>query len=142
MHNIALFFKALADETRLALLWLLLNQKEICVCDLMAILGMTQSKISRHLAVLRHAGLVCDRKEGTWSYYSMRTIENQLEQNQIDSLRITLGAHPSATRILRDLEALKKRGSHERCGNEVLTGSSLPGKSSSRGSAASKGLNR
>lgn len=64
-------FKACADETRLRLL-VLLSERELCVCELVDILEMPQGKISRHLAVLRRAGLVTDRRCGTWIHYSIR----------------------------------------------------------------------
>ena len=60
-------FKACADETRLRLL-VLLAERELCVCELVDILEMPQGKISRHLAVLRRADLVADRRDGTWIY--------------------------------------------------------------------------
>jgi len=68
--NINLMFKAFADETRLRILHLL-TRGELCVCDIMSVLKTPQSKISRHLAYLRRAGLVADRKEGLWRYYSL-----------------------------------------------------------------------
>ena len=49
MKEAAAFFKALADEARLQILWLLFNRRELCVCELLAALGTTQSKTSRHL---------------------------------------------------------------------------------------------
>ena len=57
MKEPAQFFKVLADESRLKMLWLLFNRQELCVCDVMAVLEITQSKASRHLAALRNAGL-------------------------------------------------------------------------------------
>ena len=63
-------FSALADETRLRILNLL-NEGELCVCDLMQVLKEPQSKISRHLAYLRRAGLVQGRKEGLWMHYRL-----------------------------------------------------------------------
>ena len=71
MRSQARFFKALADETRLQILWLLMGKEELCVCDLMTVLGITQSKASRHLRYLYHLGLVTDRREGLWMYYSL-----------------------------------------------------------------------
>ena len=62
--------KALGDETRLRILKLLLR-KELCVCELEAALNLPQSKVSRHLTVLRSVGLVEDRREGTWIFYSL-----------------------------------------------------------------------
>jgi ArsR family transcriptional regulator len=103
MKDLAQFFKVLADEARLKMLWLLFNHRELCVCDIMEALGVTQSKASRHLAALRHAGLVVDRKAGAWSYYSLRPIENGLERAQLDTLRAQLANHTGAARVLRDL---------------------------------------
>ncbi len=67
----ARLFKSLADETRLKILWLLIGQEELCVCDIMRVLGITQSKASRHLRYLYHLGLVTDRRAGLWMYYSL-----------------------------------------------------------------------
>lgn len=67
-------FKACADATRLRLL-VLLSERELCVCELVDILQMPQGKISRHLAVLRRAGLVADRRDGTWIHYSLQPAE-------------------------------------------------------------------
>ncbi len=65
-------FKALADETRLRILALLLAEGELCVCDLIAALKLPQSTVSRHLAFLRKTGWVNDRRCGLWIYYSIR----------------------------------------------------------------------
>lgn len=65
------FFKALADQTRLRCLMLLVDTGELCVCELALALDLPQPKVSHHLAALRKAGLVCDRKEGLWVYYSL-----------------------------------------------------------------------
>jgi ArsR family transcriptional regulator, arsenate/arsenite/antimonite-responsive transcriptional repressor len=70
-------FKACADATRLRLL-VLLSERELCVCELVDILEMPQGKISRHLAVLRRAGLVADRRAGTWINYSLQRAESPL----------------------------------------------------------------
>jgi ArsR family transcriptional regulator, arsenate/arsenite/antimonite-responsive transcriptional repressor len=64
-------FKALADETRLRMLALLLDQPELCVCHFERVLEITQSKASRHLRYLRNAGLLHDRREGVWMYYRL-----------------------------------------------------------------------
>ena len=63
-------FTALADETRLRILNLL-SERELCVCDLMSVLKEPQSKVSRHLAYLRKAGLAEGRKEGLWMHYRL-----------------------------------------------------------------------
>ena len=63
-------FHALSDETRLAVVQLL-GDGERCVCDLQEALDVAQSRLSFHLKVLKEAGLVTDRKEGRWSYYTL-----------------------------------------------------------------------
>jgi len=62
--------KALSDETRLRILNLL-YEKELCVCDIMETLQITQAKASRHLIYLKNADLVKDRKHAQWVYYSL-----------------------------------------------------------------------
>lgn len=64
----ARLFKALGDQIRLKLL-LLVTDQEVCVCDLVDVLGMPQGTLSHHLSVLSQAGLVTARKQGRWNYY-------------------------------------------------------------------------
>lgn len=71
-------FKAYSDETRLRILFLL-KEGELCVCELVSVLGMPQGKISRHLSVLKHAKLVTDRREGTWIYYALSKTDTPLK---------------------------------------------------------------
>lgn len=66
----ATLFHALSDETRLGILGLLRNGEQ-CVCDLQSTFDAAQSRLSYHLKVLKAAGLVSDRIEGRWSYYSL-----------------------------------------------------------------------
>jgi ArsR family transcriptional regulator len=64
------WFHALSDETRLQLLELLRGGEQ-CVCDLTDALDAAQSRLSFHLKTLKDAGLVTDRREGRWVYYSL-----------------------------------------------------------------------
>lgn len=64
--------KALADDSRLRMLHLILRNKEMCTSDLEQVLDFTQTKTSRHLAYLRNAGLVTPRKLDQWVYYSLK----------------------------------------------------------------------
>ncbi len=68
------FFKALADETRVRILKLL-EVREMCVCEVMVALDLTQPTASHHLGILENAGLVKDRKEGKWVFYSIANPE-------------------------------------------------------------------
>jgi ArsR family transcriptional regulator, arsenate/arsenite/antimonite-responsive transcriptional repressor len=65
-------FKALADESRVRILNLILRNKEMCISDLEQVLDFTQTKTSRHLAYLRSAGLVAPRKLDQWVFYSLK----------------------------------------------------------------------
>lgn len=64
-------FQLLSDETRLRSLLLMQQQGELCVCELVYALGVIQPKVSRHLAALRDAGVVADRRQGQWIYYRL-----------------------------------------------------------------------
>jgi len=88
MNSIDVVLKALADETRLRIINLL-YEKELCVCDIYEALNITQTKASRHLQYLKHAGLVEDRKHAQWIYYSLRREETLKFINHliIDNLR-------------------------------------------------------
>lgn len=64
-------FKCLADDTRTKITLLVVSEGELCVCELTAALDLGQPKISRHLALLRSAGLLMDRRQGQWVYYRL-----------------------------------------------------------------------
>lgn len=61
--------KILGDETRLQIMLLLAAEEELCVCELVAALDQLQPKISRHIRLLKDAGLICDRRQGQWMFY-------------------------------------------------------------------------
>lgn len=70
-EEIAARFKALADPTRVQIMNLLLTRGEgACVCDMGPLFGLSQPTISHHLRILREAGLVRARKQGTWRFYT------------------------------------------------------------------------
>lgn len=72
MHLTSLtLFKALADETRLKSLLMIVKEGEMCVCELMCALNESQPKISRHLALLKKQNLLIDRKHKQWVYYQI-----------------------------------------------------------------------
>ncbi|WP_124949184.1 ArsR/SmtB family transcription factor [Sulfuriferula thiophila] len=71
MLDIDTLFATLADATRRQILAQLLHSGESCVCHLYGTLDISQPKVSRHLAVLREAGLVSSQRRGTWIHYSI-----------------------------------------------------------------------
>ncbi|WP_193164180.1 metalloregulator ArsR/SmtB family transcription factor [Microbulbifer hainanensis] len=93
--NPVLFYKCLADETRLRCLLLIAREGELCVCELMEALQDSQPKISRHLAQLRKCGLLQDRRQGQWVFYR---IEPALPEWARSVLQQTLEAEPAFIR--------------------------------------------
>lgn len=70
MKEIMNILKALSEETRLRILKLLENG-ELCVCDIVSALDIVQPKVSFHLGVLKEAGFLKDRKQGRWTHYRL-----------------------------------------------------------------------
>lgn len=66
-----IFFKCLADDTRLKSMLLINQHQELCVCDLQQALQLSQPKVSRHLAELRKCALLIDERRGKWVYYRL-----------------------------------------------------------------------
>jgi ArsR family transcriptional regulator len=71
MKHYAQIYKALADPIRLRIILLLQAEGELCVCDLMAVLGLPQSTVSRHLAYMKRSCLVETRRSGIWMHYRL-----------------------------------------------------------------------
>lgn len=118
MKRQARFFKALADETRLQILWLLMGEEELCVCDIMRALGITQSKASRHLRYLFNVGLVSDRREGAWMYYRLGVAPKSNRERFIKLLGEMLAAIPEAHLVrqrLKDWLEAKGAGDQVNC---------------------------
>ena len=81
-----------------------MGQEELCVCDIMGVLGITQSKASRHLRYLFNAGLVTDRREGLWMYYRISVGFGSREGKQLQVLREMLAAQPAAQLLREQLQ--------------------------------------
>jgi ArsR family transcriptional regulator, arsenate/arsenite/antimonite-responsive transcriptional repressor len=98
-------FLALADKTRLRILNLI-GEDEICVGQLVEVLGESQPKISRHLAYLRGAGLVDVRRDGKWMHYRVAEPENELAAEILSDLIAGLGLQEQLRKERRRLEAI------------------------------------
>jgi ArsR family transcriptional regulator len=92
----ARLFHALSDETRLDILEML-REGERCVCDLQSDLDAAQSRLSFHLRVLKDAGLVADRKEGRWSYYTI--VPDALAE--VHDIAVAMQPRKAGLRVLR-----------------------------------------
>jgi DNA-binding transcriptional ArsR family regulator len=97
--------KAAADPTRTRVLKLL-DGRELCVCQIQAVLGLAPSTVSKHLSVLKAAGLVDDRREGRWIHYSLSGGEhNPYASELLGMIRRALERDP---RIVADARRLKE----------------------------------
>jgi ArsR family transcriptional regulator len=97
-------FKALGDEDRVRIV-ALLTHGELCVCHIEAALAQSQPSVSRHLAVLRAAGIVESRREGNWVYYRLAEQANQDCRRQ---LRALVSAFGKSDALERDVARLRK----------------------------------
>lgn len=112
MQNLTQIFQSLEDETRLRILALLLEGRELCVCDIMAVLKLPQSTVSRHLSHLRNAGWVRDRRETVWAYYSIAPSPGPLQQSLLPILRHFLHDNETAR---TDRDRLHELASNSSC---------------------------
>jgi ArsR family transcriptional regulator len=127
MRAEARFFKSLADETRLKILWLLLAEEELCVCDVIGALGITQSKASRHLRYLYHLGWVTDRRDGLLMNYRLCVPPGSPGEKQLKLLAEMLDSLPEAQALRAQLHDWlgKKRQPKVRDAPEEKEGSSI-----------------
>lgn len=71
MQKFLTIISAINDESRVLILYHLLRYQELCVCDLQKLLNMGQSRLSRHLKILKDAGFLYVKRKGTWAYYGI-----------------------------------------------------------------------
>ncbi|MCX5803875.1 MAG: metalloregulator ArsR/SmtB family transcription factor [Proteobacteria bacterium] len=113
MEQITQIFRALSEEMRLRIIMLLIHG-ELCVCDLMSIFGEPQSKISRHLAYLKHSGLVSSKRVGIWMHYSLKEPLDEISQAQLNLMKEQLAHQPLFEEDFKKMEEAKKQ---KRCEN-------------------------
>jgi ArsR family transcriptional regulator, arsenate/arsenite/antimonite-responsive transcriptional repressor len=125
-------FKALADPTRLRIM-LLLQVRELCVCELTYILGMEQSRVSHQMQILREAGLVEDLRQGRWMIYRIPARSRELVQDLVAGLRKARSGHAAQLAGDRRKLAACADGSIRPCEGE-------PGRTARRLQSRRKGL--
>ena len=105
MNTYTNFFKALGDETRLRMLNLLIvSESELCVCEFTDILETPTYNVSKHLKILKNAGLLDERKEGRWVYFGLTA-----EKEKFLSLLFKAIKEIPAQQLKTDLVELQKR---------------------------------
>jgi len=115
MEGITQIYKALSEEMRLRIL-MLLTQGELCVCDIMAVLDEPQSKVSRHLAYLKHSGLIQGKRVGTWMHYFVRDSLDEITSAHLEFLKKELSGTNWAE---ADAEKMRQVQAQKLCDNSA-----------------------
>ena len=107
--------KALADENRVRML-LALRQGELCVCQIVALVHLAPSTVSKHMSILKQAGLVESRKDGRWMYYRLRGPDPPpTVQQAIKWVFEALGNDPQVIRDQQQLQQILQLDPHQLC---------------------------
>ena len=101
--------KALADENRIRAL-MMLTRGELCVCQIIEMLGLAPSTVSKHMYILKQAGLVKTRKEGRWIYYRLTDKQNKSASEIINWLEKYLKNDSDILKDTKHLQKMKKIG--------------------------------
>jgi ArsR family transcriptional regulator len=108
MKHLAQTIKALSDPIRLRIVLLLQSEGELCVCDLMAVLKLPQSTVSRHLAYLKRSCWVDTRREGVWMHYLLSSESCTLCKEMLTTLKQHASDLPEAIADRQALAAFLK----------------------------------
>lgn len=106
--------KALSDPNRVRVL-MCLQGGELCVCQIMKLLGLAPSTVSKHMAILHQAGLVDSRKQGRWVYYRLGATRDRLIGGAIRWTRGALAADEQALADARAVETVRGIDKHKLC---------------------------
>lgn len=112
MKRTAYLFKSLSEEARLRILLLLQEKGELCICDLMVALQLPQSTVSRHVAYLKNAGWLQDRRGGVWMYYSLA---DNLSKPMHDLLATTCAICAALPEVEHDRRLLQEYCTDKNC---------------------------
>jgi ArsR family transcriptional regulator len=94
MEDLLKPLRALGDETRLKILWIL-EDRELCSCEIQEVVGLAQSTVSRHLQILEEAGFVVAKKAGIWKIYRFNPAPSPVVQGLLSLARLA-AAEPEA----------------------------------------------
>jgi ArsR family transcriptional regulator, arsenate/arsenite/antimonite-responsive transcriptional repressor len=109
MNSPPQFFRALSDRTRLRIVNLL-ARGSLCVCDIQRILEQPQSSVSRHLALLKSAGLIQDRRDGMRIFYGLTGWDSRLARAVLSAIRAHLAIEADYDADIAELTRLRERG--------------------------------
>ena len=115
MRELMAVVKALADENRVRVL-MALRPKELCVCQIVELLGLAPSTVSKHMAILKQARLVDSRKEGRWMFYRAADDDSPVEAREIAAVvSRLLASNGEAAEDAKRLKQIMKIDRDELC---------------------------
>jgi ArsR family transcriptional regulator, arsenate/arsenite/antimonite-responsive transcriptional repressor len=115
MRNLMAVMKALADENRVRALTAI-GSRELCVCQIVELLGLAPSTVSKHMAILKQARLVDSRKEGRWMFYRLAEDETPAEAKEMTALvSRLLATDPQQRQDAKRLRQILKLDRDELC---------------------------
>jgi ArsR family transcriptional regulator, arsenate/arsenite/antimonite-responsive transcriptional repressor len=115
MRDLMTVIKALADESRVRILWAV-QGRELCVCQIVELLGLAQSTVSKHVSILHQARLVDSRKEGRWMFYRAAGADSPVEAREIAAaVSKLLADNPQAAEDTERLKQIMKIDRDELC---------------------------
>ena len=100
--------KTLGDESRVKMLWIL-EDRELCSCEIQEAVGLAQSTVSRHLQLLEDAGFVVSQKTGRWKHYRFHPHPMPLVQGLLSVLRLAAAANPEAHRMREQAASIHRK---------------------------------
>lgn len=103
LENLSQIFKALSDPIRLRILYQLMQKESFCVCEIVEILDISQSTVSRHLAYMKNSGLVKSWREGVWMHYSL--VKENIEIIEMANLKLQL---EQCDAIINDIKKIEQ----------------------------------
>lgn len=124
VDDITQIYKALSEKMRLRIL-MLLTHGELCVCDIMAVLEEPQSKVSRHVAYLKHSGFIQGKRIGTWMHYFLKDPLDDLRTAHLEFLKAELSRLPWAE---ADVTKMREVQDQKLCENSTGDRSASEGK--------------
>lgn len=120
LNHMISIFKALADRNRLRILAALIHCSELCACQLIELIQVTGSTISRHMQLLMDAGIVSSRKEGRWVYYQFK-VDDPEKDVLVRWLKETMMEHKEMEDDAKVLEAISTCDLTELCKRQRQT---------------------
>jgi ArsR family transcriptional regulator, arsenate/arsenite/antimonite-responsive transcriptional repressor len=140
MEQLAQLYKALSEEMRLRIMMLLM-QGELCVCDIQAVMDEPQSKVSRHLAYLKHSGLVSSKRVGVWMHYLIKKSADKTCMAQLAFIEENLSKLPQFGADTKKLQEFQKQKGCEALSPPRREGRTAVSRAGEKGGAAGTKMN-